>query len=259
MVDAMPVSIAIIAKDEADRIGACLGTLSFADEIIVVVDDRSADDTLAIARSRGCRVFSRRWSGFAAQKQAAVDLAQNDWVLILDADEHVPEKTARAIVDLLCDPDPDVAAYSILRKNFFHGRWIRRCGWWPDRVVRLVNKTKGRFSDHCVHEHWMVDGPVTHLRATIDHHSFRNYSDLISKLQNYSTLAAQQLKKEGRRARWWTPPVHGLWTFIRTYLLTLGFMEGLDGLVISLLNAGGSFFKYAKLIELWRYKDGRNA
>lgn len=260
MADGMPslVSVAIIAKDEADRIESCLQRLAFADEVIVVVDERSKDDTLAIAKSCGCHAVSRPWSGFAKQKQSAVDLAKNDWVLILDADEQVPEQTAESIKRLLVAPDPDVAAYGILRKNFFHGRWIRRCGWWPDRVVRLVNRKKGRFSDHWVHEHWVAKGTVRNLDLVIEHQSFRNYADLIDKMQNYSTLAAMQMRTKGQYAHWWQPPSHGLWTFMRTYFLELGVLEGIDGLIISLLNAGGSFLKYAKLRELWQYSGSQH-
>ena len=246
----LPLSIAIIAKDEADRIDACLQGLAFAGEVVVVVDAGSRDDTLEIVKSYGFRAISQPWLGYAKQKQSAVDLARHDWVLILDADEQIPKETAEYITSLLAKLPTDAAAYSLLRKNFFHGRWIRRCGWWPDRVVRLVNKTKGCFSQHLVHEQWLADGPVMNLDVVIAHHSFRNYAGLIEKMQNYSTLAAMQMNADGRRVGWWTPPLHGLWTFIRNYLLELGVMEGLDGLVIALLNAGGSFFKYAKVREL---------
>jgi glycosyltransferase involved in cell wall biosynthesis len=250
-----PLSVAIVARDEADRIGACLRTLDFADEVVVVVDSRSRDDTLAIAQSYGCRAVSRPWQGFARQKQMAVDLAVHDWVLILDADEQVPAETAGHISRLLAQSPADAAAYRLLRKNFFHGRWIRRCGWWPDRVTRVVDRTRGRFSQHLVHEHWSADGPVVDLDAVLTHHSFRDYAGLIEKMQHYSNLSARQMHAAGRRVGWWTPPLHGSWTFVRNYLLELGVTEGLDGLVIALLNAGGSFFKYAKARELQRCQN----
>jgi (heptosyl)LPS beta-1,4-glucosyltransferase len=248
--------VAIVARDEADRIAGCIDSLGFADEVVVVVDQRSCDETLAIAQSSGCRTIAREWMGYARQKQFAVDSCANDWVLILDADERVPEPTAAAIRRLLVAPAPDDAAYNMLRKNFFHGRWIRRCGWWPDRVVRLVDKKRGRFSDHRVHEHWVADGAVADLNVAIEHHSFRNYADLIDKMQNYSTLAAIQMREDGCRAQWWTPIFHGAWMFMRTYLLELGMLEGFDGFMISILNAGGSFMKYAKLRELWLHPSG---
>ena len=248
------LSAAVIAKDEADRISACLNSLYFADDVVVVVDADSHDDTLAIAKSHGFRVLSKAWMGYARQKQFAVDTCENEWVLILDADECIPRQTAEAIGRLMAAPSQAVAAYGFLRRNIFHGRWFKRCGWWPDRVVRLVNRSRGAFSEKLVHEQWVADGPVRQLEAVIEHYSFRNYADLIEKMQNYSTLAALQMKSEGRRAGWWTPLSHGLWTFMRSYLLELGILEGFDGFMISTTNAGGSYLKYAKLWEQWRHE-----
>jgi (heptosyl)LPS beta-1,4-glucosyltransferase len=116
-------------------------------------------------------------------------------------------------------------------------------------VVRLVNRKKGHFSGDLVHEQWVAEGPVEMLDAVIDHYSFPTYAALIEKMQNYSTLAAIQMEKDGRRAGWWSPISHGIWMFIRSYILELGALEGFDGFVISLTNAGGSFMKYAKLRE----------
>lgn len=245
-----PLSVAIIAKDEADRLSACIDNLSFADEVVVVVDERSSDETLSIALAHGCRAISKKWMGYAKQKQFAVDMCQNQWVLVLDADERIPDQTADAIMRILSSPDLNVAAYSLMRKNIFHDRWVRRCGWWPDRVIRLVDRAKGSFSDDLVHEQWVAYGPIKELNIAIEHHSFRNYADIIDKLQNYSTLAACQMNQEGRTASWWTPISHAIWMFIRTYILELGILAGFDGFMISILNAGGSFMKYAKLREL---------
>jgi hypothetical protein len=124
-------------------------------------------------------------------------------------------------------------------------------------VVRLVKRSKGVFSEKRVHEQWVAHGPVKQLDAVIEHYSFRNYAGLIEKMQNYSTLAAQEMKDEGRRAGWWTPISHGLWTFMRSYFLELGILEGFDGFMISTTNAGGSYLKYAKLWELWRHGNSR--
>jgi len=245
-----PLSVAIVAKNEADRISACIDTLGFADEVIVVVDDSSSDETLSIAQSHGCQTICKKWMGYARQKQFAVDMCRNQWVLILDADERIPDPTAEAIQRLLDPPDPEVAAYSLLRKNILHGRWIRRCGWWPDRVLRLVDKTRGAYSHDLVHEQWVTEGAVKEISLVLEHYSFRNYADMLDKLQNYSTLAAHQMFQEGRSASWWTPISHGAWMFIRTYILELGILAGFDGFMISILNAGGSFMKYAKLREL---------
>jgi (heptosyl)LPS beta-1,4-glucosyltransferase len=244
----MPLSVAIITQDEEDRLPDCLESVSFADEV-VVVDSGSRDNTIGIARSFGCKVLTETWRGYAKQKQFAVDSCENDWVLILDSDERIPEKTAMKIKELLASPKRDFTACSFLRKNFFHNRWVRHCGWWPDRIVRLVDRRRGRFNDHLVHESWISEGSVKDLRVTIEHRSFRNYSDLIHKLETYSTLAAQDMLRDGKHAGALSPLSHGTWMFLRTYILELGVLEGFDGFIISILNGGGSFMKYAKLRE----------
>ncbi len=248
------VSVAVITRDEEDRLPACLESASFADET-VVVDSGSTDRTVHVAESMGARVFEEPWRGFSAQKQLAVDRCANDWVLILDADERVPAQTAAALRWALSAHAGTAAAFSFPRKNLFHGRWIRHGGWWPDRIVRLVDRRKGAFDGRAVHERWVPRGRVISLDSPLEHCSFRRYSDLVSKMERYSDLAAQAMWKEGRRAGPGTPPFHALWMFIRTYVLERGALDGFDGLVISLMNAGGSFFKYAKLRELAQERE----
>lgn len=248
----MPFSVAIVTQDEEERLPDCLKSVSFADEI-VVVDSGSRDNTVNIARSFGCKVLKETWRGYAKQKQFAVDSCANNWVLILDSDERIPHETARAIKKLLALPERKFSACSFLRKNFFHNRWIQHCGWWPDRIVRLVDRRMGCFSQHLVHESWISKGRVESLNATIEHRSFRNYSDLLHKLETYSTLAAQEMLRDGKRAGTLSPLTHGIWMFFRTYILELGILEGFDGFIISTLNGGGSFMKYAKLKEAKTY------
>jgi glycosyltransferase involved in cell wall biosynthesis len=249
------LSVAIVACNEEERLPDCLESAGFADEI-VLVDGGSRDRTVEIARRFGCRVSEQPWQGFARQKQLAVDRCRNDWVLILDADERVPPETAVSLRQLTLGDDCPTAAFSFTRRNIFHGRWIRRCGWWPDRVTRLVDRRRGRFSTRLVHEQWLADGPVEPLEASLEHRSFRGYADLLVKLQRYSSLSAREMLAAGDTARWWSGPAHGLWMFISTYVLQLGVLEGFDGFMISAMNAGGSFMKYARLYELQRYGDG---
>jgi glycosyltransferase involved in cell wall biosynthesis len=252
----MPLSVAIIAQDEEDRISDCLKSVSFADEVLVV-DSGSQDQTVSIAEFYGCRVISKKWMGYAQQKQFAVDSCCNDWVLILDADERLPRETAEQVEQIIETSQQGISAYSFLRKNFFHNRWVRHCGWWPDRVVRMVDRRQGHFSDNLVHERWISNGPVKELDLNIEHRSFRNYSDLVHKMETYSSLSAQEMLNRGKRVRWWSPFSHGLWMFIRTYILEMGMMAGFDGFMISLFNAGGSFMKYAKLRESLIHGDYR--
>jgi len=251
------LSVAIITLNEADRLSACLQSVHFADEI-VIVDSGSQDDTVKIAKSFGCKVIKQPWLGFSRQKQFAVDKCSNNWILIIDADERIPIETGVEIRNVLEKHlENDYVAYSFQRKNFFRNRWIRHCGWWPERVVRLVDRQQGAFNDKLVHEKWIPIGKVTNLESCIEHYSFRDYSDLIKKMQLYSTLSSHHLFEKGKRCYWWTPILHSLWTFLATYLFRLGFLEGFDGFVISLMNSGGSFMKYAKLKELQDVNDGQ--
>lgn len=248
----IPLSVAIITKNEEERLHDCLESVRFAQEI-VVVDDHSTDRTQEIAESFGARLYIEPWRGFSGQKQYAVDQCANDWVLILDADERIPEETAEAIRFAMSDARQNIAAYSFKRKNFLHGRWIRHCGWWPDPVVRLVDRTRGSFDGRPVHERWLTDGSIGTLDVPIEHLSFRNYSELVAKMEHYSTLGAQELCRRKSNAHALTPVFHGVWMFLRTFILELGALDGFDGFVISIMNAGGSFFKYAKFREMKKY------
>lgn len=247
----LPFSVMVITKNEEKRLVSCLESISFAEDI-VVLDSGSQDKTVEIAKSFGCRVFVEEWKGFGPQKQSAVEKTLYRWVLSLDADERIPPETAKVISQVV--RDPKTQAYSFPRKNFFHEKWIKHCGWWPDRVIRLFDKDKGRFKPVMVHESWITEGKVIDLNAPIEHYSFENYSHMINKLNQFSTAAARQLFEEGVRVRPFSPFLHGWWTFIRSYFLRLGILDGFDGFIISLLNAGGSFFKYAKLLEFQRHE-----
>jgi len=248
------LSVAVITCNEADRIADCLQSVGFADER-VVVDSGSTDDTVAIARQFGARIIHQPFLGFGPQKQFAVDHCRHDWILLLDADERVEEKSAEAIRQAVRFAPDGVAAFEIQRRNFLHGRWIRHCGWWPDPLLRMVDRRQGRFSDDMVHEQWLTDGKVFPLSSVIEHHSFRNYADMIDKLQRYSTLGAAQMVARGHATYPWSPLLHGWWTFVQVYVLKLGVLDGFDGFMIALLNAGGSFMKYAKCLETLRHRS----
>jgi len=188
----MPLSIAIITFNEAERISHCLKSAAFADEILIV-DSYSQDNTVEIAKDFRCNVITQKWLGYARQKQFAVENCQNDWVLILDADEIIPEETGKEINKIANGAEKKYIAYNFCRKNFLHNRWIKHCGWWPNRVTRLVNKKYGKFDGRSVHEKWVCPSPVKKLDLFIEHYSFRNYEDMINKMQVYSTLTAAEI------------------------------------------------------------------
>lgn len=245
------ISVAIITKNEEKRLPDCLESVSFADEIIIV-DSGSSDRTVEIATEFGCRVFVEEWKGFGRQKNSAIQKCINEWVIILDADERVPPQTRDLIFNTL--QKPDASAYSFKMKHFINKRWIKYGGNWPDWHVRLINKNNGVFEGE-IHEKWVTGGNIQKINAHIEHYGFLDYADMLKTMNEYSTISGKQLFISGKRANILTPIVHSVPMFFKIYILKKGFLEGLDGLVLALLKAGGSFFKYAKLIELQREKE----
>lgn len=248
-----PISVAIITKNEEDKLPECLASVSFAEDI-VVVDSGSTDQTVAIAKKIGARVFIEPWQGFSYQKQFAVDQSKHDWVLILDADERIPPETARKLTQIANKPDSTLCGYSFRRKNYFHGRWIKNCGWWPNRILRFINRAHGSFDGKEIHESWVTNGPVKALDYDINHLSFRNYSELITKLEYYTTVSARELFTRKKQTNPFVPVSRGLWMFLKVYFLKQGFRDGFDGFMISFMHGTGSFIKHAKHLEMSLYE-----
>lgn len=242
------LSVAIITNNEEEEIKDCLECVKWADEI-VVVDSYSTDNTLGICRQYTDKVFQNEWSGFSNQKNYAVDLTKNPWVLILDADERVSEGLRKEIKEIL-DKDPEVDGYFIPRKSYFLGRWIRYGGWYPDYSIRLFRKDKGRFEQREVHESVRINGKAGRLRNPLEHYTYRSLSEYLQRMDRYSTLAAREMARRGRRAG----PVNILFrpffTFFRMYILQLGFRDGIYGLLLSILYSYYTLSKYAKLWEI---------
>lgn len=239
------MSVTVITKNEAENIEACLRSVRFADQI-VVLDSGSTDDTIQIARSMGAEVsLSPDWQGFGIQKNRALALANSDWVLSLDADERVTPELQAEIRATLEAPAFDV--YSFPRLSSYCGRYMRHSGWYPDRVTRLFRRHAAQFSDDLVHEKIMTSSKVGQLRSPLRHESFRSFEAVLDKANRYSTAGAQILLNRGKSASLGTALGHGLWTFIRTYFLRLGFLDGRMGLVLAISNAEGTYYRYLKL------------
>ena len=253
----MKLSVIIIAKNEAAHIGACLDSVAFADEIIVL-DSGSADATCDIARQRGARVETTAdWPGFGPQKNRALDLATGDWVLSIDADERVTPELAESIAQALAAPAAQ--AYRVARLSNFCGRWIRHSGWWPDYVVRLFRRDAGRFSDAPVHEHVVVSGRTATLSGHFLHYPYASLEIFIDKINRYSTEAALAAHRKGRRTGVLGPFGHAAWTFIRHYVLRRGVLDGWQGLVLAGMAATGSFYRYVKLYWLGKRPPAASA
>jgi len=248
----MTLSVIIITRNEAAHIGACIDSVSFADEI-VVLDSGSADETRAIAAARGARVVTTEdWPGFGPQKNRALDLATCDWVLSIDADERVTPELAGEIRRTLRQPDAD--AYEIARLSNFCGRWIRHSGWWPDYVLRLFRRGTARFNDAPVHESVQARGRTARLREHFLHYPYPDLESLVAKINRYSTDAAAAMHAQGRKAGVVSAAGHGAWTFVRIYILRRGFLDGKEGFVLAAAGAAGSFFRYSKLMFLNKRK-----
>ncbi|HWR58714.1 MAG TPA: glycosyltransferase family 2 protein [Thermodesulfovibrionales bacterium] len=248
----IPLSAAIITRDEEKNLPDCLKSISFADDI-VVIDSGSTDRTVEVAKEFGCRVFEEEWKGFGPQKNSAVEKCRHEWVLLIDADERASAEAGEEIRKIL--KGPDASAYRFRMKHYVGVKWIKHAGYWPDWHVRLVNRRKGSFAG-TTHEKWVTTGRICDLNAHIAHHSFSNYADMLTSLDEYSTIIAGDFFASGKRANVFSPLYHGVGMFLKIYLLQRGFLAGFDGLVIALTKAGGSFFKYAKLLEMQRGEKG---
>lgn len=244
------ISAVVIALDEGKNIAACLESLRWADEI-VVVDSGSSDATREIARRYTDKVYNVPWKGFGPQKRAAVELASHDVVLNVDCDERVTPELAEEIGGILSGPGM-AAAYTVPRRTFLGGKEIRHCGWHPDRTTRLFDRTRARFSADLVHERVEVSGEAVPLKGHLLHYSFSGIGDMIPKIDRYSDLSARQMYERGRRCGILDLTLRPAFAFFRTYLLRLGFLDGVEGVVISATTSWLAFAKYAKLRELER-------
>jgi glycosyltransferase involved in cell wall biosynthesis len=246
------LSAIIITRNEAANIVACLDSVAFCDEI-VVVDGGSDDDTVARAESKGARVSKRDWAGFGAQKNAALSLATGDWVLSIDADERVSEALAREIEAAIAKGQAD--GYELSRLSSFLGREMRHSGWYPDYVLRLFRRGRARFSDDLVHERVICDGPVVRLSGALYHRPVVRLEDALRRADGYSTASAAMIVKSGRRVSFASGITHGLWTFFRTYVLQRGFLDGREGFLLAVANAEGTYYRYMKAWLAGRGRD----
>lgn len=244
-----PLSVTIITLDAAKQLGPCLDSAAFADEVLVV-DSGSSDGTPELAAARGARVRQEAWRGFGAQKQFAVDQAKHDWVLCLDADERISPELAESIRAALAAPA--FMAYRFARRNRFLGRPLGHGEGYPDWSLRLFHRAHGRWSDDAVHEKVIADGRVGTLAGDLLHDSAETLETYLAKQNRYTSLAARAAIAAGQRSSVAKMLISPLLRFIKFYLLRRGFLDGLPGLVHTLVGCANSFVKYAKMLEIQR-------
>ena len=240
----MKISAAIITLNEEAKIARAIESLRCCDEILVV-DSRSSDSTVEVAARLGARVVECDWRGYAEQKNFAAEQAAYDWVLSLDADEVLSEALEGEIWRLK-KAGPQHDAYTMPRMAQYLGRWILHSGWYPDRKVRLFNRRKARWEGDYVHESVKVTGTVGHLESNLLHFTCDSLSEHLRTLDRYTTLAAEELVEQKRTPSWNQILLNPAWTFVNTYFLKRGFLDGPEGLVIAYMAATYNFVKYCK-------------
>jgi glycosyltransferase involved in cell wall biosynthesis len=244
----MKISATIITFNEERNIARVIESLRCCDEILVL-DSGSNDRTVEIATKLGARVVEASWHGYAAQKNIAAELAANDWILSLDADESLSEALEAEIWQIK-KSGPKFDGYTVPRLAQYLGRWILHSGWHPDRKVRLFDRRKARWVGNFVHESVTVDGQVGALKSNLLHFTCNSLSEHLRSMDRYTTLAAQEIVARQQNISLalllFDPP----WTFFRTYVMKCGFLDGAEGLAIAYMAAFYNFVKYSKARDM---------
>ncbi|MFN7138250.1 MAG: glycosyltransferase family 2 protein [Limisphaerales bacterium] len=247
----MKISFCLITLNEEENLGRCLRSCTGLADEIVIVDSGSNDGTERIAKEFGARFVHQDWLGYRDQKNKALELAGNDWIFSLDADEELSEQLRREVAQLKREPpDGNVAGFSMPRCVHYEGRWIRHGDWYPDRLVRLFRKSKSRFTGGKVHERLEVNGTVRPLKGDLHHYSFRDAEDHWNRCQKYARLWAEMQNDSGKKVGPLAPVSRGAFKWIRNYLLRAGFLDGAQGWKIAAICAREVHYKYSLLREL---------
>ncbi len=240
----MKISAAIITYNEELNIARAIESLRCCDEI-VVIDSGSNDRTIELAQNHGARVVETHWRGYAAQKNFASEVCENDWVLSIDADEALSEALEGEIWQLKKN-GPRHDGYTMPRLAQYLGRWILHSGWYPDRKVRLFNRNKAKWVGEYVHESVVVDGSTGHLETNLLHYTCSSLSEHLRTMDRYTTLAAEQIVAQRKPVGWRNMAIDPAWTFFKSYVVQRGFLDGPEGLAIAYMAGIYTFLKYAK-------------
>lgn len=246
----VPVTACIITFNEAHQIQDCLDTLSFCQDI-VVVDSHSSDDTVVIAEKVASKVISRDWPGHIEQKNFAIDHAETDWVLCIDADERVTDELRESILEVF-QGDPKHDGYELSRRTYYLGQFIDHGGFYPDRKLRLFRRSQGRWGGTNPHDHVFLEKSCSQgtLRGDLHHHSYKNIADHLKTIDYFTTIAAKEKLAKGKSTVLPSLIFGPAWKFFKMFILQRGFLDGVAGLIVAFLGAFYVMLKYAKLWEL---------
>lgn len=254
-----PISACIITYNEEKNIEACLESISWVNEIIVV-DAMSVDSTVERCRRHTDRVYQKEWQGHVKQKNYALQFAQNEWVLCLDADERVSPELRQEIEACLSRESHTADGYFFPRHSYYLGKWINHGGWYPDYKLRLFKKSKGHWGGKDPHDRLELDGVSEYLKSDLLHYVYRNLSHQLQTVDSFSAITASIMQAEGERFSPIRLIIHPVFKFFGTYFIKRGFMDGLPGFIISVASSFYVFLRYAKLWELQqRGEDGHSS
>lgn len=244
------ISASIIVKNEEDNIVGLCESIKFLDEI-VIVDSRSTDRTVELARRYTDKIYDREWKGYKDKHQFADAQTTGDWILWIDADERIDDELKRSILELKAkDPETLPDGFWISRKTWYLGRWIKHSGWFPDYQMRLYKKSASYWDGVSPHETARVKGRTERLPGMFLHNTKRDLTDHNKVLDSYTTLAAEYLAKDGRRVSYGKLLISAASGFLRSYIFKQGFRDGIQGLMIAMFTGYSVFLKYAKVWEI---------
>ncbi len=243
----MRLSVVIITFNEEKNIGRCIDSVKNVADEIIVVDSCSTDKTAEIAKSKGVRVILQPFLGYVEQKNMALEVATNDFVLSLDADEALDKTLEASILD--AKKDFDFKGYSMNRCTNYCGKFIRHGAWYPDRKLRLIDKKNAYWGGDNPHDKLIMkdEGPIKHLKGDILHYSYNSIEEHVQQNNKFSTISAETYFKRGKKTNVFKMIVHPFWAFFLGYFLRGGFLDGFYGFVVALHVAHLSFLKHAKL------------
>ena len=249
----IPLSVVILTKNEALRIGECIRSVQWADEVLVI-DDESTDETVRIAESLGARVLRRKMDLEGRHRNWASDQARHEWILSLDADERVTPKLAQEICGLLQDGAPAYETYAIPRRNYIGGRWVRYGGWYPSAQLKLFKRSVFRWEEASVHPRALSDRPCGGLQRDLIHYSYRDLSDFVEKLNRQTTLEAQKWVADGRRVTLGKALWRAIDRFVRTFVMKRGYRDGLLGFIVAWFASAYQLLSYMKYVEFTQHQ-----
>ncbi|OQC59969.1 MAG: SPBc2 prophage-derived glycosyltransferase SunS [Verrucomicrobia bacterium ADurb.Bin018] len=248
--DHLKISACVTAGNEEDKIAACLASLTWCDEVIVV-DSFSTDRTFEISRQYTPHVYQHAWEGYIAQKNYIRTLARYPWILFVDADEVVSDELRQEIEAEFARGPGEIVAYQFPRMVYYLGKWIRHGEWYPDIKLRLFLKDRGHSAGEEPHDRVVVDGPIKTLRFPLHHFTYDDVTDHLNTLNRFSTISAAQKYARGEKFRWRDLVFRPPWRLFKSLFIKRGILDGRQGLIIAVMTTFGVFIKYAKLMELW--------